>query len=39
MVENGVKMNTGKSKVIRFTRAWVKNPLDYSFGEKIPEAS
>ena len=39
-VENGMKINPGKSKVIRFTRAQVKNPLGYSFGDpKIPEAN
>ena len=40
MVENGMKINRGKSKVIRFTSARVKNPLGYSLGDqKIPEAS
>ena len=39
-VENGMKINPGKSKAIRFTRARVKNPLGYSLGgQKIPEAS
>jgi hypothetical protein len=39
-VENVMKINPGKSKAIRFTRARVKNPLNYSLGdEKIPEAS
>ena len=39
-VENGIKINPGKSKAIRFTRARVKNPLGYSLGdEKIPEVS
>ena len=39
-VENAVKINPGKSKAIRFTRAWVKNLLNYSLGDqKIPEAS
>jgi len=38
--ENGMKINPGKSKAIRFTRARVKNPLGYSLGnQKIPEAS
>jgi hypothetical protein len=38
--ENGIKINPSKSKGIRFTRAWVKNPLGYSLGDqKIPEAS
>ena len=33
-------MNPGKSQAIRFTRAWVKNPLGYSLGDqKFPEAS
>ena len=35
-----MKINPGKSKTIRFTRARVKNPLDYSLGDqKSPEAS
>jgi len=39
-VENGMKINPGKSKEIRLTRAWVKNPPGYSLGDqKIPEAS
>jgi hypothetical protein len=39
-IENGMKINPGKSKAIRFTRAWVKNPLGYSLGDqKNPEAS
>ena len=39
-VENGMKINPGKSKAIRFTRARVKNPLGYSVGDhKILEAS
>jgi hypothetical protein len=39
-VENGEKINLGKSKAIRFTRARGKNPLGYSLGDqKIPEAS
>jgi len=38
-VENGMKINPGKSKAVRFTRARVKNPLDYSLSDqKIPEA-
>ena len=37
-VENGMKINTDKSKAIRFTRGWVKNPLDYTLADqKIPE--
>jgi hypothetical protein len=39
-VENGMKTNPGKSKAIKFTRAWLKNPLGYSLSdEKCPEAS
>jgi len=39
-VENGVKINPSKIKAIRFTRARVKNALDYSLGDqKIPEVS
>jgi len=39
-VENGMKINPGKSKAIRCTRARVKNPLGYSLGDQnIPEAS
>jgi len=38
--ENGTKINCGKSKAMRFTRARVKNPLGYCLGDqKIPEAS
>jgi hypothetical protein len=33
-VENGMKINPGKSKAIRFTRDRFKNPLGYSFGEQ-----
>jgi len=33
-VENEMKINPGKSRAIRFTRAWVKNPLGYSFGDQ-----
>jgi hypothetical protein len=34
------KINPGKSKAIRFTRARVKNPLVYSLDDqKVPEAS
>jgi len=33
-VENGIKINPGKSKAIRFTRTWVKNPLGYSIGDQ-----
>jgi hypothetical protein len=38
--ENGIKINPGKSKAIRLTRAWVKNPLGYCLGDQqIPEVS
>jgi hypothetical protein len=34
-----MKVNPGKSKVIRFTRDRIKNPLNYCLGDqKIPEA-
>jgi hypothetical protein len=33
-VENAMKINPGKSKAIRFTRTRVKNPLNYSLGDK-----
>jgi len=39
-VENAMKINASKSKPIRFTRARVKDPLNYSLmGTLIPEAS
>ena len=39
-VENAMKINPSKSKVIRFTRARVKDPLNYSLmGTLIPEAN
>jgi len=39
-VENAMKINSSKSKAIRFTRARVKDPLNYSLmGTLIPEAS
>ena len=39
-VENGMKINPGKSKAITFTRARVKIPPGYCLGDqKIPEAS
>jgi len=39
-VENAMKINPNKSKAIRFTRARVKDPLNYSLmGTLIPEAS
>jgi hypothetical protein len=33
-VENAMKINPGKSKAIRFTRAWVKNPLNSPLGDQ-----
>ena len=39
-VENAMKINPSKSNAIRFTRARVKDPLNYSLlGTLIPEAS
>jgi hypothetical protein len=39
-VENAIKTNPSKSKAVRFTRARVKDPLDYSLANTlIPEAS
>jgi len=39
-VENATKINPSKNEVIRFTRARVKDPLNYSLmGTLIPEAS
>ena len=39
-VENAMKINPHKSKAIRFTRARIKGPLNYSLmGTLIPEAS
>jgi hypothetical protein len=39
-VENGMKTNPGKSKAVRFTRARMKDPLNYSLMDhEIPEAS
>ena len=38
--ENAMKINASKSKTIRFTRARVKDPLNYSLMDTlIPEAS
>jgi len=35
-----MKINPGKSKAIRFIRAWIKNPPGYSLGDqKIPKVS
>jgi len=40
VIEIRIKINPGKSKAIRFTRAWLKNPLGYSLGyQKVSEAS
>ena len=37
--ENAMKMNPSKSKAFRFTRARLKDPLNYSIiGTLIPEA-
>jgi len=39
-VENGIKMNPGKSRTIRFTRVQVRNQVSYCLDDqKIPEAS
>ena len=39
-VENAMKVNPSKSKAIRFTRARVKDPLNYSLMDTlIPQAS
>ena len=39
-VENAMKINPSKSKAVRFTRARVKDPLNYSLMDAlIPEAS
>ena len=39
-IENAMKINPSKSKAIRFTRARVKDPLNYSLMDTlIPEAS
>jgi len=39
-VENEMKINPSKSKAVRFTRARVKDPLNYSLlGTLIPDAS
>jgi hypothetical protein len=38
--ENAMKINTGKSKAVSFTRARVKKPLKYCLGDhRVPEAS
>jgi hypothetical protein len=33
-VENVLKIDPGKSKAVRFTRALVKDPLNYIFGDQ-----
>jgi hypothetical protein len=39
-VEYVMKINPSKSKAVRFTRVWVKDPLDYSSANTLkPEAS
>jgi len=39
-VENAMTRNTGKSRAVRFTRARVKDSLNYFCGDqRIPEAS
>ena len=39
-VANGMKINPGQSKAVRYTKPRVKNPLRYSLGDqKITEAS
>ena len=39
-VENAMKINPGKCKAVRFARARVKDPLDYTLGNKtIPESN
>jgi len=39
-VENAKEINSSKSKAVRFTRARVKDPLNYSLlGTLIPEVS
>jgi hypothetical protein len=39
-VENAMKINPGKSKSVSFTRARLKDPLNYVFeDQRIPEAS
>jgi hypothetical protein len=37
VVENWMKINSGISKAVSFTRAWVKDPLNYSLlDQEIP---
>jgi hypothetical protein len=33
-VENAMKTNPGKSKVVSFTRAWLEYPLNYFWGDQ-----
>jgi hypothetical protein len=33
-VGNGIEINTGKNKAIRFTGTWVKIPMDNSLGDQ-----
>jgi hypothetical protein len=33
--ENAMKINPSKCKVIRFTRVWVKDPLNYTLGGQL----
>jgi len=33
-MENGIKIDTGKTKAIKFTRSRVNNPLEYSLDDK-----
>ena len=40
VAENAMKINPSKCKAVRFTRARVKNPLNYTIGDQlIPEVS
>jgi hypothetical protein len=34
MVENAMKINPSKSKPVSFMRDWVKDPLNYTFGDQ-----
>ena len=34
-VKNAMRINPSKSKAVRFTRAWVKDPLDYSLANTL----
>jgi len=35
VVENGMKINPGKSKALSFTRIWLKDPLNYSLQDQV----